>query len=88
MLPLEFSSGNRETPQSQPIDISPYLAAQRAKLIVQHDDLDTAIAVLMASTGSDDLLIRRLKKRKLMLRDEIEASGAVLTGGASTSAVR
>jgi hypothetical protein len=86
MLPSEFTSG--EPVPSQPVDISPYLAAKRAKLIVQHDDLDTAIAVLMASTGSDDLLIRRLKKRKLMLRDEIEASGAMSIGGSSTSAVR
>jgi hypothetical protein len=86
MLPLEFASG--ETPESQPVDISPYLAAQRAKLIIQHDDLDTAIAVLMASTGSDELLIRRLKKRKLMLRDEIEASGAILVGGSAPSSIR
>ena len=86
MLPLEFATG--ETPQAQPVDISPYLAAKRAKLIVQHDDLDTAIAVLMASTGSDDLLIRRLKKRKLMLRDEIEASGAVLIGGSAPFSIR
>jgi hypothetical protein len=83
MLPLEFASG--ETPQFQPIDISPYRAAQRAKLILQHEDLDTAIAVLMASTGSDDLVIRRLKKRKLMLRDEIEAFEAVSIGGSAPS---
>jgi hypothetical protein len=88
MLPLESASGLNDAPQAQTIDISPYLAAQRAKLIVQHDDLDTAIAVLMASSGSDDLLIRRLKKRKLMLRDEIEASGAMLIGSSSTSSAR
>ena len=75
MLPLESASGNRETPQAQPIEFSPYLAAQRARLIVQHDDLDTAIAVLLMTKSSDDQLIRRLKKRKLMLKDEIARAG-------------
>ena len=37
----------------------------------EHDDLDAAIAVLWAAGGRDDLMISRLKKRKLQLKDEI-----------------
>ena len=36
-----------------------------------HDDLDSAISALLANGTCDDLLIRRLKKRKLQLRDQI-----------------
>jgi hypothetical protein len=37
----------------------------------EHRDLDTAIDALLATGTSDQLQIARLKKRKLMLRDEI-----------------
>ncbi len=40
-------------------------------LIVEHRDLDEAIAGLTAAPGKDDLLLRRLKKRKLILKDRI-----------------
>jgi hypothetical protein len=43
----------------------------RAEIVIEHDDLDAAIAALMQSGGGDDLLITRLKKRKLRLKDEI-----------------
>ena len=36
----------------------------------EHRDLDTVI-VRMVDTGSDQLHVQRLKKRKLALRDEI-----------------
>ena len=42
-----------------------------AALVADHDDLDIAIAVLWAAGGRDDLMISRLKKRKLQLKDEI-----------------
>lgn len=38
---------------------------------VEHRDLDTAIAALLESSLPDQMAIARLKKRKLMLRDEI-----------------
>ena len=38
----------------------------------RHRDLDTAIEAL-AHRGSDPLTVRRLKKRKLLLRDRIAA---------------
>src|ERR1700742_1454965 len=43
-------------------------------LIEQHNDLDEAIAAIATATASDDLLVSRLKKRKLQLKDEIAAA--------------
>jgi hypothetical protein len=37
----------------------------------EHSDLDIAISVLLDTGSCDDLLIRRLKKRKLQIKDEI-----------------
>jgi hypothetical protein len=36
-----------------------------------HRDLDAAIARLQADANADELAIRRLKKRKLQLKDQI-----------------
>jgi hypothetical protein len=38
----------------------------------EHRDLDDAIAALDAGGRADALTLRRLKKRKLMLKDEIQ----------------
>lgn len=46
-------------------------ADKLAALVAEHDDLDAAIAVLWAAGGRDDLMLSRLKKRKLQLKDEI-----------------
>lgn len=40
-------------------------------LRVEHADLDTAIIALVASPHSDELQIKRLKKRKLAIKDVI-----------------
>ncbi len=40
-------------------------------LRVEHRDLDTAIAALVDSGGGDQMQIARLKKRKLLLKDNI-----------------
>ena len=37
----------------------------------QHRDLDAAIASLQQTGTADQLLLRRLKKQKLMLKDQI-----------------
>lgn len=42
-------------------------------LHTEHGDLDAAIAALFLSGSADDLLITRLKKRKLQIKDEIAA---------------
>lgn len=52
---------------SDPAEINRKLADLR----IEHRDLDTAIATLQASIVSDELTIKRLKKRKLQLKDSI-----------------
>ena len=47
------------------------IAAQLVELRTEHRDLDEAIARLVAQTGFDELAIKRLKKRKLRLKDMI-----------------
>jgi hypothetical protein len=42
------------------------------KLRAEHRDLDTQIAALEASGQADQLLIKRLKKKKLQLKDQIQ----------------
>lgn len=43
-----------------------------AALRTEHRDLDAAIEALRATGSTDQLQLARLKKRKLMLRDEIQ----------------
>jgi hypothetical protein len=45
------------------------IARQLAELRVEHRDLDLAIARLAADIAADELSIKRLKKRKLWLKD-------------------
>ena len=40
-------------------------------LKVEHRDLDIAISALVESGGPDQLQVARLKKRKLLLKDQI-----------------
>lgn len=47
-------------------------------LRVDHRDLDVAIAALIASGASDQLQLARLKKRKLLLKDQILALEGLL----------
>jgi hypothetical protein len=47
------------------------LREQLARLQQEHRDLDAAIAALAMSPGSDLIQVQRLKKRKLLLRDQI-----------------
>jgi hypothetical protein len=44
---------------------------QLARLQQEHRDLDAAITALQVTPGSDLLQVKRLKKRKLYLRDRI-----------------
>lgn len=60
---------SQTSPSSQPIAVDGKVYLLR----VQHDDLDAAIAALLLSGLGDDLLVTRLKKRKLQIRDEITA---------------
>lgn len=47
------------------------LRAKLHALQIEHRDLDQVIAQLQAAPPSDELLLRRLKKRKLVLKDRI-----------------
>jgi hypothetical protein len=41
------------------------------QLTIEHRDLDTAIERLAQDPGHDELQLRRLKRRKLLLKDQI-----------------
>ncbi len=45
--------------------------ARVIELEIEHRDLDAAIGRLDTDAERDDLLLRRMKKRKLYLKDEI-----------------
>jgi hypothetical protein len=55
------------------------LRAQLARLKQEHRDLDAAIEALQQSPGSDLLQVQRLKKRRLQLRDRMNAIEDQLT---------
>lgn len=58
----------------QPIDPAEQsrLSQRLAELRTEHRDLDAAIARLQADMQADELAVKRLKKRKLQLKDNIE----------------
>ena len=49
------------------------LEAKLLELTTEHRDLDEAIAALSDDSRSDTLQVKRLKKRKLALKDQIAA---------------
>ena len=60
--------------------------ARLNELIAEHDDLDLAVASLLSTGCSDDLVISRLKKRKLHLKDEISRAQGRPPGSAESAA--
>lgn len=54
-------------------DTAATLRERLARLHDEHHDLDEAIARLDSTLDSDELLVRRMKKRKLALKDRIVA---------------
>ncbi len=58
---------------NQPSDPSELarIAQRLVELKQEHRDLDVAIARLQADIDADDLSVKRLKKRKLQLKDSI-----------------
>lgn len=48
------------------------LATQLEALRNMHRELDETIAQLTIKPGDDELMVRRLKKRKLLLKDKIQ----------------
>jgi hypothetical protein len=45
--------------------------AKLAELVQEHRDLDTAIEAIIAAGARDQLQLTRLKKKKLLLKDQI-----------------
>jgi hypothetical protein len=54
----------------QPIDTSA-ITRRLIELREEHRDLDAAIARMIEAATADDLQLRRMKKRKLLLKDMI-----------------
>ena len=54
------------------------IKARLYEMQIEHRDLDQVIAHLEADTPADQLLIRRMKKRKLLLKDRILQLEAML----------
>jgi len=47
------------------------IARQLVELRIEHRDLDNAITHLSGDSGCDELQLKRMKKRKLLLKDTI-----------------
>jgi len=72
---------DRHTPMNTPNHMSQNEVLQ-VKLEVlkrEHRDLDEAIAALQERPVSDQLTVKRLKKKKLALKDRIQAIEDLLT---------
>ena len=53
------------------IDTPEVLQARLVDMRIEHRDLDEAINRLTVTPADDQLLLRRLKKRKLLIKDRI-----------------
>lgn len=67
---LGYACGIQPDPRMEPVDPSA-IARRLAELRVEHRDLDAAIARLSEMPVNDELQLKRLKKRKLLLKDMI-----------------
>ncbi len=55
------------------LDTETFKNIERLKFLrVEHQDLDQVIRALHDNASTDQLLIQRLKKRKLLLKDQIQ----------------
>ena len=55
------------------------LQARLVALQIEHRDLDAVIVHLSDAAAKDELLLRRMKKRKLQLKDQITLTERLLT---------
>ena len=68
------------------LEAQAWFVARLKELIAEHDDLDLAVASLLSAGCCDDLVVSRLKKRKLHLKDEISRAQGRLPGSAESAA--
>ena len=54
-------------------DLRPAYEARLKELLLEHRDLDQAILRLQETPLHDQLALKRLKKRKLLLKDQISS---------------
>ena len=54
-----------------PADLREQFAARLEELVLEHRDLDAAIQRLSDDPVHDQLALQRMKKRKLLLKDQI-----------------
>ena len=75
VAPLRLDGGTKEMDEGTQV-VRPdgfAVRAQLAQLRQEHRDLDMAIDALQTTPRPDSLQIQRLKKRKLLLKDRIQA---------------
>jgi hypothetical protein len=72
------ATGNNQTPQDRTLELSDDMTSDQeslrlrlGKLQTEHRDLDEVIARITDEQPFDQLQVQRLKKRKLVLKDEI-----------------
>ncbi len=63
----------------EPFETIQAIERRLIELKQEHRDLDLAIDALVASPNHDELQLRRLKKRKLLLKDQISFLESQLT---------
>jgi hypothetical protein len=69
---IERTRAAAEYVASPPLDSNLHsLSRQLIELRIEHADLDATIDRLAEASPQDELLLRRLKKRRLALRDQI-----------------
>jgi hypothetical protein len=69
---LSNEHATRKRVRSPPLDSNLHsLSRQLIELRIEHADLDATIDRLAEASPQDELLLRRLKKRRLALRDQI-----------------
>ncbi len=54
------------------------LRKELVELTAEHTQLDKKIAALMTDRGHDQLLVQRLKRRKLWLKDRVNTLNEIL----------
>ena len=64
--------------QPQPVTNKDALRIRQIELLQSHHDMDDAVARLSDTGTCDELLLARLKKRKLQIKDEIARVEAVI----------
>jgi hypothetical protein len=74
----QASIGAESAVSFDPIENVETLRIRHVELLQSHHDMDDAVARLSEFGTCDELLIARLKKRKLQIKDEIARVAAML----------